>query len=128
MSNDLLSDSLVTIRNATLSSKTKCVIPASRLIGESLRLMREKGYVSNFELIDDKRGGKFSVNLTGQINSCGAIKPRFSVKMREMERYEARYLPAKDFGIIIVSTPNGVMTHKQAKEALTGGKLIAYIY
>ena len=60
--------------------------------------------------------------------SCGAIKPRFSVKIREMERYEARYLPAKDFGIIIVSTPSGVMTHKQAKEALTGGKLIAYIY
>ena len=128
MSNDLLSDSLVTIRNATLSSKAKCVVPASKLIGESLRLMRERGYVSNFELIDDKRGGKFTVDLTGQINSCGAIKPRFSVKMREMEKYEARYLPAKDFGIIIVSTRNGVMTHKQAKEALTGGKLIAYIY
>ncbi len=128
MSNDLLSDTLVTIRNATLSSKNKCIVPASRLIGESLRLMREKGYVSNFELIDDKRGGKFSVDLTGRINSCGAIKPRFSVKMRDMERYEARYLPAKDFGIIIVSTPSGVMTHKQAKEALTGGKLVAYIY
>ena len=128
MSNDLLSASLVTIRNATLSSKSECVVPASRLIGEALRLMREKGYVSEFEHIDDKRGGKFNVNLTGQINSCGAIKPRFSVKMRDMERYESRYLPSKDFGIIIVSTPSGVMTHKQAKEALTGGKLIAYIY
>tara|TARA_B100001750_G_scaffold53337_1_gene40524 strand:- start:14222 stop:14608 length:387 start_codon:yes stop_codon:yes gene_type:complete len=128
MSNDLLSNTLVTIRNATLSNKNKCVVPASRLIGESLRLMREKGYVSDFELIEDKRGGKFNVDLTGRINSCGAIKPRFSVKMRDMEKYEARYLPAKDFGIIIVSTPSGVMTHKQAKEALTGGKLVAYIY
>ena len=128
MSNDLLSDSLVTIRNATLSSSTNCVVPASRLIGEALRLMREKGYITGFEFIDDKRGGKFSVDLSGQINSCGAIKPRFSVKVRDMEKYEARYLPAKDFGIIIVSTPSGVMTHKQAKEALTGGKLIAYVY
>ena len=128
MSNDLLSNTLVPIRNATLSNKNKCVVPASRLIGESLRLMREKGYVSDFELIEDKRGGKFNVDLTGRINSCGAIKPRFSVKMRDMEKYEARYLPAKDFGIIIVSTPSGVMTHKQAKEALTGGKLVAYIY
>ena len=48
MSNDLLSNTLVTIRNATLSNKNKCVVPASRLIGESLRLMREKGYVSDF--------------------------------------------------------------------------------
>ena len=128
MCNYLLSNTLVTIRNATLSNKNKCVGPASRLIGESLRLMREKGYVSDFELIEDKRGGKFNVDLTGRINSCGAIPPRFSVKMRDMEKYEARYLPAKDFGIIIVSTPSGVMTHKQAKEALTGGKLIAYIY
>ena len=128
MSNDLLSNTLVTIRNATLSNKNKCVVPASRLIGESLRLMREKGYVSDFELIEDIRGGKFNVDLTGRINSCGAIKPRFSVKMRDMEKYEARFLPAKDFGIIIVSTPSGVMTHKQAKEALTGGKLVAYIY
>ena len=128
MSNDLLSNSLVTIRNATLSNKTNCIVPASRLIGEALRLMREKGYVNGFELIDDKRGGKFSVDLNGQINSCGAIKPRFSVKIRDMEKYESRYLPAKDFGIIIVSTPSGVMTHKQAKEALTGGKLIAYVY
>ena len=38
------------------------------------------------------------------------------------------YLPAKDFGILILTTPYGIMNNDQAKEALTGGKLLAYIY
>ena len=68
------------------------------------------------------------ISLNGRINGCGAIKPRFSVKLRDMERHEARYLPAKDFGLLILTTPYGVMNNDQAKEASTGGKLLAYVY
>ena len=50
------------------------------------------------------------------------------VKLKEMERHEARYLPAKDFGILILTTPFGVMNNDAAKEASTGGKLLAYVY
>jgi small subunit ribosomal protein S8 len=39
-----------------------------------------------------------------------------------------RYLPAKEFGILIMTTPKGVMTHKQAKEENIGGILLAYVY
>ena len=45
-----------------------------------------------------------------------------------MEKYEKRYLPAKQFGILIISTPKGLMTHVQAMDKKTGGKLIAYCY
>ena len=77
---------------------------------------------------DNGKGGIFNISLNGRINGCGAIKPRFSVKLRDMERHEARYLPAKDFGILILTTPFGVMNNDSAKEALTGGKLLAYVY
>ena len=84
--------------------------------------------VDNQVIFDNGKGGIFNISLNGRINGCGAIKPRFSVKLKEMERHEARYLPAKDFGILILTTPYGVMNNDAAKEASTGGKLLAYVY
>ena len=128
MRHDILSDVLVTIKNADLLGKASAVVPASKLIGNVLKLLTEKGYLNNYEFSDDGRGGEFIISLNGRINGCGAIKPRFSVKLKDMETHEARYLPAKDFGILILTTPYGVMNNDQAREASTGGKLLAYVY
>ena len=128
MRHDILSDVLVTIKNADLLGKSSAVVPASKLIGNVLKLLTEKGYLNNYEFKDDGRGGEFIISLNGRINGCGAIKPRFSVKLKDMETHEARYLPAKDFGILILTTPYGVMNNDQAREASTGGKLLAYVY
>ena len=128
MRHDLLSDALVTIKNADRVGKPDARVPASRLVGEILRLLQEKGYITGFERQENGRGGEFEVQLNGRINSCGAIRPRFSVKVREMERHEARYLPAKDFGILILTTPQGVINNDQAKAGHTGGRLLAYAY
>ena len=128
MRHDILSDVLVTIKNADLLGKTSAVVPASKLIGNVLKLLTEKGYLNNYEFNDDRKGGEFIISLNGRINGCGAIKPRFSVKLKDMETHEARYLPAKDFGILILTTPYGVMNNDQAREASTGGKLLAYVY
>jgi|TARA_Y100001970_G_scaffold230247_1_gene285832 small subunit ribosomal protein S8 len=128
MRHDILSDVLVTIKNADLLGKASAVVPASKLIGNVLKLLTEKGYLNNYEFSDDGKGGEFVISLNGRINSCGAIKPRFSVKLKDMETHEARYLPAKDFGILILTTPYGVMNNDQAREASTGGKLLAYVY
>jgi len=128
MRHDILSDVLVTIKNADLIGKTSAVVPASKLIGNVLKLLTEKGYLNNYEFNDDGQGGEFVISLNGRINGCGAIKPRFSVKLKDMETHEARYLPAKDFGILILTTPYGVMNNDQARDASTGGKLLAYVY
>ena len=128
MRHDILSDVLVTIKNADLLGKASAVVPASKLIGNVLKLLTEKGYLNNYEFSDDGRGGEFVISLNGRINGCGAIKPRFSVKLKDMETHEARYLPAKDFGILILTTPYGLMNNDQAREASTGGKLLAYVY
>ena len=129
MSQDPLNDTMVIIKNAGHGGRADVKLkPASKLIGMVLRVMHENGYISEFELLEDSRGGSYRVKLSGSINDCGVIKPRFSVKMMELEKFEARYLPAQDFGVLILTTTQGVMSHSKAKELGVGGKLLAYVY
>lgn len=126
--NDPLADALSAIKNAQMVGKKECSVKASKLIGRVLKIMQEQGYIGTFEFVDDGMSGLFKINLTGRINACGAIKPRLSVKHDEFAKWEARYLPGEDFGIIIVTTTAGVLAHTTAKEMKVGGKLLAYVY
>ena len=129
MINDPLAATLTKIINAERVGKREVVVrPASKMIKKVLTLMNEQGYIGSFEEVEDGRGGHLKVNLLGNINKCGVIKPRFSTKQNGFEKWEKRYLPARDFGMLVVSTPKGVMTHYSAKENNTGGKLLAYCY
>lgn len=126
---DPLADALTNIRNNENQSNEKCTIsPASKLIGHVLKTMQDEEYIGEFEYVDDGKAGKFIVELEGNINMCGVIKPRHAVKKDEFEDYEKRYLPSKTFGIMIISTSEGIMTHHEAKEKSIGGRLLAYIY
>lgn len=127
--NDPLANVLSHILNCEKQAKNECIVkPVSKLVVKVLTIMKDEGYIGDFEQIADARGGMIRVNLLGRINKCGVIKPRFAVTLDTYEKFEKRYLIAKDFGIIIVSTSQGVMTHIQAKEKSIGGKLIAYCY
>ena len=126
---DPLADALTNIRNNELQVNDSCVISlASNLIGHVLGVMQKESYIGNFELVEDGMAGKFNVELLGNINKCGVIKPRHAVKKDKFEKFEKRYLPAKNFGILIVTTPQGIMTHNEAKERGIGGRLLAYMY
>ena len=129
MRQDSLNDAMSVIKNAEKVGKGECTIrPSSKLIGRVLKVMQESGYIRQFELVQDGRSGMFKVALSGHINDCGVIRPRYSVKMGDLEKYEARYLPAQDFGVLILTTTKGVVTHSQAKQGGVGGKLLAFVY
>ena len=129
MQHDPLSDAMTVIKNAEMTGHMVCEIrPSSKLIGHVLKVMQEYGYIGNFEYVEDGRAGTFRVQLVGSINKCGAIRPRFSARRNELEKYEARYLPAQDFGVLILTTTKGVLSHRQAKDEGVGGKLLAYVY
>lgn len=126
---DPLANALSTIMNNEVRGKKECLIyPASKLVINVLKTMQKEGYIGNIEYIEDGRGGKLKVELLGRINKCGVIKPRFPVKKDEFEKWEERFLPARDIGILIVSTSKGVMTHIEAKRQGFGGVLLAYVY
>ncbi len=129
MRHDPLSDAMTLIKNAEMTGHMECNIrPSSKLIGHVLKVMQEYGYIGNFEYLEDGRAGKFKVQLIGNINKCGAIRPRFAAKRNELEKFESRYLPAQDFGVLILTTTKGVLSHRQAREEGVGGKLLAYVY
>ena len=129
MLNDPLAAALTKILNAEKVGKKEVVIkPASKMIKTVLTIMNENQFIGSFEEIEDGKGGVLRVNLIGNVNRCGVIKPRFPTKYGGYEKWEKRYLPAKDFGLIVVTTPLGILTHSQAKEKKTGGKLVAYCY
>ena len=126
---DVLANGLTVIMNNEMRNKRECVIsPASKLLGRVLRVMQLHGYIGEFEFIDDGRSGKFKVQLLGRINKCGAIKPRFAVRLDEIEDWERKFLPSRDVGLLILSTPKGVLTHREAKEKRVGGRLLAFVY
>jgi small subunit ribosomal protein S8 len=126
---DTLANGLTTIVNNEMRNKRECIIsPASKLLGRILRIIQLNGYVGEFEFIDDGRSGKFKVQLLGRINKCGAIRPRFSVKVDEFEEWEKKFLPSRDVGILVISTPKGVLSHREAREKRIGGRLLAFVY
>jgi len=126
---DTLSNGLTTILNNEVRNKRECVIsPASKLLGRVLRIMQLNGYIGEFEFIDDGRAGKFKVQLLGRVNKCGAIRPRFSIRVDEIETWEKKLLPSREMGILAISTSKGVISHKSAREKEIGGKLLAFIY
>ena len=126
---DPLANALSAIQNAEQRRKKEVVVrPTSNLIASVLRTMQQSGYIGQFEFIDDGRGGVFKIQLLGRINRCNVIKPRFPVKRTEIEKWEKHFLPAKDFGILILTTPHGVLTHHEAYRQHTGGRLVAYVY
>jgi small subunit ribosomal protein S8 len=129
MLNDPLANALSTIKNAESRGLGTCTIwPSSKLIGGVLGLLKDKGYVGNFEFIDDGKAGIFQVELRGTINNCGVIKPRYPIKKNDLDKWESRYLPARDFGLLILTTTEGIISHFEARKKGIGGKLLAYIY
>lgn len=127
--NNPLANVLSAINNNERVSHREVVLRNnSKVIRRVLDILKEQGYVSSFEVVEDGRGGTLKVSLAGTINKVGVISPNFPVGKDDFQKYEQRYLPARDFGIIVVSTSRGMMTHMQAKELGIGGRLIAYCY
>ncbi len=126
---NVLANLLVTVYNNEMRKKNECIVaPVSNFAGEVLKVLKNHGYIENYEHVDDSRGGKFKINLFAKINKCGVIMPRFSVKKDQYTSWERQYLPSYNRGMLIVSTPEGVMSHHDAQQKGLGGVLVGYVY
>jgi len=126
---DIISNLFVSLQNAEMVGKRECIVkPFSKLSENILRVLQKEGYIGEFEFIDDGKGGKFRIQLLGRIAKSRAIRPRFPVKVSEIVDWAKKCLPARDVGVIIISTPKGVMTHRECLEKNLGGVLLGYVY
>ncbi len=124
-----LANVLSKLLNADTIGKPEVTLaPYSKNAEKVLNILKERGYIGEIKVEKEIRGGTFLVTLIGKINKCGVISPNFNVKRVGYESYEKRFLPAKGFGMILVTTTKGIMTHYEAKEQNLGGRLIGYCY
>ena len=125
----VLADCLKSISNAEKRGKRQVLIrPCSKVIVKFLQTMQKHGYVGEFEIVDDHRSGKIVVELTGRINKCGVISPRFDVPLKDIEAWVNNLLPSRQFGHLVLSTTFGIMDHEEARRKRTGGKILGFFY
>ena len=122
MRHDILSDAMSIIANAENVGMRFCLVPKSKIVKSVLNVMEANGIIGEVTENQD-----IKVELIGNVNKAGSIRPRFSVTKDDYEKFEKRYLPSRNVGFLIVSTSKGVMTQREANGKI-GGKLLAYIY
>jgi small subunit ribosomal protein S8 len=126
---NVLASMFASLQNSEMRRKKEAlVVPASNLASEVLKVLQRRRYIGEFEVIDDGIMGKLRIQLLGRINRCRVISPRFPVKVSDYAWWESRFLPAVGVGILIVSTPQGVMSHTDAEEKNLGGRLLGFVY
>jgi small subunit ribosomal protein S8 len=128
MRHDPLADVFSALKNTEAIGRKECAVPNSKLIRSILKVIHDNKYIGGMDVVEDGRGGKVKVRLVGRINNCNVIKPSFSVKMSEFIKFEKRYLPAQNVGILILTTSKGIMDQHEAAKKGTGGRLLGYVY
>ena len=127
MSQDIVADALNQIMNAARVEKKEVEIRRiSKLLINLFKMMKENGHI-DFEVIDEDKKPRAIVKIL-KINECKAIKPRYTVKVKDIDKYLRRFLPSRNFGVLVISTSRGLMSHTDALKNKIGGCLIAYFY
>ena len=122
---------LTCIRNANTAMKEKADIPASKMNEDIAKVLKGEGYIVDYKLIDNNKQGILRVFL-----KYGPDRERTIIGLRRRSKPGRRvYRGAKDLprvvgglGIAIISTPKGVLTDKQAREANVGGEVVCEIW
>lgn len=123
---DTLAKAFNEMMNAKKAGKEAYIAkPISNLLLSIFDIMKKEGY------IDYKvEKGKFpkAIVTIKKLNKCRAIRPRFYVSRKNIDKYVRRYLPARDLGVIIISTNKGLITNREMEKENTGGCLLIYCF
>lgn len=128
---DPIADMLTRIRNANTVYREVVEVPASKIKREILRIFKEAGYVKDFEFIDDGKQGILRIYL-----KYGPGKQRVIQGIKRISKPGLRVYAKKDelpkvlsgLGLAVISTPQGVMSDKEAREKGLGGEVLCYVW
>ncbi len=127
---DPIADFLTRLRNASRSSQTDVVAPYSKIKAEIARLLKQEGYITNYEVVTEGKFPKLKVT-TKVINRAPALTGLKRVSRPGLRRYVgAGEIPRVlgGMGVSILSTPKGIITGREAKKQNVGGELLAYVW
>ena len=128
---DPIADMLTRIRNANLAQNEKADVPASKMNEDIAKILKGEGYIDDYKFIDNQKQGILRIFL-----KYGPDRSRTIDGLRRRSKPGLRvYRKAKDLprvvgglGVAVISTPKGVLTDKQAREANVGGEVICEVW
>jgi small subunit ribosomal protein S8 len=131
MLTDPIADYLTRVRNAVQAGKDEVEIPASRLKLEMSRILKEQGYITDFNSEPATVGEQIRINL----KYTEARRPVISGLERVSRPGRRRYVDRREVprvyggtGTAIISTSRGVMTGHEASARGVGGEVVAYVW
>ena len=132
MYTDPIADYLTRIRNAAATGHRVVEIPASKIKKEMTKILFDQGYILSYKFEDNAVQGNIKIALKyDRATKAPVIKKLQRVSTPGLRKYVgADDMPRvlNGLGIAIVSTSNGVMTNKKAREEHVGGEVLCYIY
>ena len=128
---DSIADMLTRIRNANTANKETVSMPSSRKLVEIARIMKQEGYITEYEIISKAPQDELLITL-----KYGDKKEKVIRGLRRISKPGLRIYAGKNelprvlggLGTAIISTSKGVMTDKQARKLHVGGEVLAFVW
>jgi small subunit ribosomal protein S8 len=134
--NDPIADMLTRVRNCVITGQTLVAMPTSKIKIEIARILKEEGYIENYEVVDGETVVKKTLRL--RLKYIGERRQRRSVitGLERISRPGRRVYTRKTeipwvlsgIGIAILSTPKGVMTGQRARQMGVGGEILCKVW
>lgn len=134
--NDPISDMLTRIRNALMAGQTMVAMPNSKMKASIAKILKEEGYISNFEVVNGPRPGQNTLRI--KLKYVGERRQQRSVitGMERVSRPGRRVYTNKQdipwvlsgMGVAIMTTPKGVMTGRRARQLGVGGEILCKVW
>ncbi len=132
MFTDPIADYLTRIRNAQSAGMKVVDIPASNLKKEITRVLHEQGFIRKYKFLEEGPQGTIKIALKyDKVSKKPAISSITRISKPGLRRYaKVKQMPRvkNGLGIAIISTPQGVMTGKTAREHKVGGEILCYVF
>ena len=128
---DTIADMLTRIRNANQMKHLTVLVPASKIKLEILNVIKSEGYIEDVEFVEDGKQGEIKVTLKYTEKKERVIKGITRISKPGLRVYaKSTEMPKvlNGLGVAVVSTSNGVMTDREARQQHLGGEVIAYIW
>lgn len=130
---DPIADLLTRIRNSNARLKDRVDVPYSKLKLEIVRLLKDEGFIANFKSLYNQGGKNGTIRVFLKYSPTKeavirGIKRVSKPGLRIYRSYNEIPRVRDGFAVTILSTPNGVLTGKQAKEKKVGGEILCQVW
>jgi small subunit ribosomal protein S8 len=128
---DPIADMLTRIRNALKAGHANLEFPRSRIKGEIARVLSDQGFIENYKVIEEGPQGSIRIQLRYDKSNRAIIRG-----LERVSKPSRRLYVGKDevphvrngLGVAILTTPNGILTDRQARQAGIGGEVLCYVW